>query len=56
MTNNTCKRKSDPNEMGIYSSRYYARKAARGGEIVVKVEGGYHLMTADKWRVWRAQR
>lgn len=42
--------------MTIYSTRYQARKAARSYEIVVKVFGGYTVMTADAYRVWRKQK
>lgn len=41
---------------GLYSSRYYARKAATGAEFVVKVCGGYTIMPAADYNVWRNQR
>ena len=41
---------------GLYTSRYYARKAATGGEVVVKVDGGYKIMSASDYNVWRKQR
>lgn len=41
---------------GLYSSRYYARKAATGAEVVVKVCGGYTIMTAADYNIWRKQR
>lgn len=46
----------------IYKTRYHAMKAKRegafynGADIVVKVEGGYKLMTAEDYRTWRKQK
>lgn len=40
---------------GLYSSRYYARKAATGAEVIVKVCGGYTIMTAADYNIWRNQ-
>jgi hypothetical protein len=40
---------------GLYISRYYAKKVARGDEMVVKVDGGYKIMTAINYYVWRNQ-
>lgn len=45
----------DP-ETGLYTSRYYARKDATGGDVVVKVCGGYRIMSASDYNVWRKQR
>ena len=41
---------------GLYISRYYARKAAGGADVVVKVDGGYKIMTAADYRVWKMQK
>ena len=41
---------------GLYTSRYYAKKAALGGEVVVKVCGGYTIMTASQYNTWKAQK
>ena len=41
---------------GLYTSRYYAKKAASGDEVVVKVEGGYTVMTADYYNTWKKQK
>lgn len=41
---------------GLYSSRYHARKAATGADVVVKVCGGYTIMTVADYNVWRNQR
>lgn len=41
---------------GLYTSRYYARKAATGADVVVKVCGGYTIITAADYNVWRNQR
>lgn len=38
---------------GLYTTRYYARKAATGAEVVVN---GYTIMTATDYNVWRKQR
>ena len=40
----------------LYTSRYYARKAASGADVVVKVCGGYTIMTAADYNVWFNQR
>ncbi len=45
----------DP-ETGLYTSRYYAQKDATGDEVVVKVCGGYRIMSASDYNVWRKQR
>lgn len=42
--------------MRIYETRYKARKEARGGEVVVKVCGGYAIMSAQDYNVWRKQK
>lgn len=41
---------------GLYISRYYASRAATGEEVVVKVDGGYKIMSASDYNVWRAQK
>lgn len=41
---------------GLYVSRYYARKAATGADVVVKVCGGYTIMTVADYNAWRNQR
>lgn len=41
---------------GVYISRYYARKAARGDEVAVKVDGGYKIMTAADYHAWKKQK
>lgn len=42
--------------MTIYTTRCQARKAALGGEIIVKVDGGYTIMAARQYQVWRRQK
>ena len=42
--------------MMIYDTRYQARKAATGGEVVVKVNGGYTVMSARDYQIWRKQK
>lgn len=41
---------------GLYTTRYYARKAATGADVVVKVCGGYTIMAAADYNVWCKQR
>lgn len=41
---------------GLYTTRYYARKACPGDCVVVKVDGGYMIMTASNYNIWRKQR
>lgn len=41
---------------GLYTTRYYARKAVTGADVVVKVCGGYTIMAAADYNVWRKQR
>lgn len=40
----------------IYPTRYAAKKAALGHEIVVKVEGGYVIMSALNYNIWKKQK
>ena len=42
---------------GLFKSRYYAKKYAKGDEVAVKVEGGYTIMTADYYyKIWKTQK
>lgn len=41
---------------GVYISRYYARKAARGDEVAVKVDDGYKIMAAADYHAWKKQK
>ena len=41
---------------GLYTSRYFAQKAASGADVVVKVDGGYKIMTASEYNTWRKQK
>ena len=42
---------------GLFESRYYAKKYAKGDEVVVKVDGGYTVMTADFYhKIWKNQK
>ena len=41
---------------GLYTTRYYARKVCPGDCVVVKVCGGYMIMTASNYNIWRKQR
>lgn len=42
--------------MMIYRTRYLARKAAKSDEVVVKVCGGFMLMEARAYRIWKSQK
>ncbi len=43
--------------MTIYPTRYQAEKSRRKGEeIVVKVCGGYTVMTYTDYQIWKAQK
>ena len=43
--------------MSIYKTRYQAEKNRRKGEeIVVKVDGGYAVMTYSDYAVWKKQK
>ena len=41
---------------GLYASRYYAKKEARIYEVVVKVDGGYKIMSYPEYTTWRTQK
>lgn len=41
---------------GLYESRYYAKKYAKGNEVVVKVDGGYTIMDANYYKTWKNQK
>ena len=43
--------------MRHYDTRYQAEKARKKGEeIVVKVSGGYLVMTYAEYRIWKKQK
>lgn len=42
--------------MKIYETRYKAKKAATGDDVVVKVEGGYTVRSASDYQVWKRQK
>lgn len=42
--------------MFVYETRYRASKEKKGGEKVVKVSGGYAIMTENEYRIWRGQK
>ena len=42
---------------GLFRTRYYAKKYAKGNEVVVKVDGGYTVMSADYYYgIWKKQK
>ena len=38
---------------GLYSSRYYAKKRAAAGEVVVKTASGYAIMSKERYEEYR---
>ena len=42
--------------LGLYTSRRRAAEFARGGDVIVHVEGGYRIMDAGEYNIWRKQR
>lgn len=42
--------------MKIYRTRYLARLEAMSYEVVVKVEGGYMIMSAWEYKMWKNQK
>lgn len=42
--------------MTIYPTRYQARKNAKYGDVVVKVEGGYTVMDTREYYIWKNQK
>lgn len=40
----------------LYASRYYASKAATRDQVIVKVDGGYKIMSASDYNIWRKQK
>ena len=41
---------------GLYKSRYYANKAKSDNEVVVKVCGGFKIMSVYEYEDWKKQR
>ena len=41
---------------GLYTSRYYANKEKSGDEKIVKVAGGYKIMSYSEYNVWKNQK
>lgn len=44
------------NGSNLFASRYLAKKAAYGDECVVKVSGGWKIMSARDYQVWAMQK
>lgn len=42
--------------MSIYKTRYLAEQNRHGGERVVRVEGGYIVMSARQYQIWKRQK
>ena len=43
--------------MTVYETRYQAEKIRRKGEeVVVKVSGGYVVMTYREYEIWKSQK
>lgn len=41
---------------GLYETRYYANKEKAANEVVVKVDGGYRVMTITEHSEWKKQK
>lgn len=41
---------------GLYKSRYFAKKDAAAGEVVVKTAGGYAIMSKERYAEYRSGR
>lgn len=47
---------------GLFTSRYFAKKFitsspyASSTDVVVKVDGGYTIMTSEEFSVWKRQK
>ena len=42
--------------MMIYRNKHLAMEAAQSDEVAVRVEGGYMLVSAYEYKVWKRQR
>lgn len=42
--------------MKIYETRYKAKKEANSDERIVKVDGGYIIMSPSEYSVWKNQK
>ena len=40
----------------LYKTRYQAQKAKKADEKVIKVDGGYMVMTQADYQIWRKQK
>ena len=47
--------KTAEKDASIFRTRYQARKNAKYGDMVVKVEGGYILMDTREYYTWKAE-
>lgn len=57
MMNNNSNRNKGYNEYtGLWNSRYYAKKNCPEGSRVVKVYGGYQIMTESEYKTWKNQK
>lgn len=48
--------KTAEKDVPVFRTRYQARKHAKYGDMVVKVEGGYILMDTREFYIWKAER
>ena len=39
--------------MTIYKNRYQAKKVSLAHEVIVKVDGGYIIMSYEEYRYWK---
>lgn len=40
----------------LHKTRYQAQKAKKADEKVIKVDGGYMVMTQAEYQIWRKQK
>lgn len=40
----------------IYKNRYQATKDRKGNEKIIKVCGGYKIMTPQEYKIWKKQK
>lgn len=53
----TERKEMEEEKMDIYKTRYQAEKdRKKGKEKVVKVDGGYTIMTYENYEIWRKQK
>ena len=52
----TTERMKGDKTMTIYNTRYQAKKYCKSNEKIVKVCGGYVIMTYSEYEIWKNQK